>query len=326
MKLASLRNGHPDGALVVVSTDLAWCTPAESVAATMLEAIENWPAAEPRLRALAQRLESGGADAMPFEPAAALSPLPRPRQWLDASAFPNHGRLMAQAFKLEPVAADWPLMYQGFSDHTLAPQDPVFLPSEEDGIDFEGEFGVIIDEVPMGVSAAAALGHVKLLLLLNDWSLRSYGPVEMRAGFGFIRAKPATAFAPVAITPDDLGDAWAAGRVALDLHVWRDGVAVGRPNGREMAFDFGQLIAHAAYSRRLSAGTILGSGTVSNCAFKDVGSTCIAEQRGIETIDNGAPQTPFLRFGERVRMEARDRSGVSVFGALDQQVLQEVRR
>jgi fumarylacetoacetate (FAA) hydrolase len=177
--------------------------------------------------------------------------------------------------------------------------------------------------VPRGVAAAQALGHVKLLLLLNDWSLRAFGPSEMRAGFGFIRAKPATAFAPVAVTPDAIGENWADGRVALDLHVWRNGKPVGRPNGREMAFGFGELIAHAAYNRRLSAGTIIGSGTVSNVGFKEVGSTCIAEQRSIEIIQSGRPQTPFLTFGERIRMEGRDSLGASVFGALEQEIVKE---
>jgi fumarylacetoacetate (FAA) hydrolase len=229
---------------------------------------------------------------------------------------------MAKAFGLSSVSQkDWPLMYQGCSDYTLAAREDAPLPSEADGIDFEGEFAVVVDEVPMGVQAEQALCHVRLIVLVNDWSLRAFGAEEMRAGFGFIRAKPATAYSPVAVTPDELGSAWCSGRVELDLHVHRGEELFGRPNGREMAHDFGRLIAHAAYNRRLSAGTVIGSGTVSNADYAHVGSTCIAERRSIETIETGAAGTPFLRFGERVRLEAFNSIGSSIFGSIDQRIV-----
>ena len=317
MKLATIDNGSPDGALAVVSQDLSRAVFAGNLAKTLQDALDRWDAAEPDLRRLAEALETGAVnDVFNFDPTAAKSPLPRPRQWLDASAFPNHARLMA--FGLEPNFPEFPLMYQGFSDHTLAPTEHALFRSEVDGIDFEGEFAVVLDDVPMGTNEAVARDHIRLVMLANDWSLRAFGPAEMRTGFGFIRAKPATAFGPVAVTPDELGAAWRDARVGLDLSVHRGEQHFGRPNGTEMAFGFDQLVAHAAYNRRLSAGTIIGSGTVSNAAFAEVGSTCIAEQRSIETIANGEPTTPFLAFGERVRLEAFGADGVSMFGAIEQ--------
>ncbi|MDH4412434.1 MAG: fumarylacetoacetate hydrolase family protein [Rhizobium sp.] len=323
MKLATMRCESGADELVVVSRDLALAVSAGGIAASMLEALENWQAVSPALHALSERLENGEAEgAFVFNPNLARAPLPRSAQWLDASAFPNHGQLMAKAFGIDDVTPkDWPLMYQGLSDYTYAPMEDVALPSEADGIDFEGEFAVVVDAVPMGISPEEALSHIKLVMLVNDWSLRAFGGLEMRAGFGFIRAKPATAFGPVTVTPDTLGEGWKDGRVQLDLHVWRDGVAFGHPNGREMSFHFGELIAHAAYNRHLSAGTIIGSGTVSNRTYAQCGSACIAERRSIETIANGSPATPFLRFGERVKMEVLDSDGTSVFGAIDQRVI-----
>jgi fumarylacetoacetate (FAA) hydrolase len=323
MKLASLRTRHADGELILVSSDLSGAVSARDVAPTMRYALENWAEVDPALRSLAAELEHRVArDTFAFMPTNVVAPLPRPAQWLDGSVFRNHGRLLAQAFGVDDRAPDdWPLMYQGLSDYTLAPTEDVPLPSEADGIDFEGEFAAVVDEVPMGVSADEALSHIKLMLLANDWSLRAFGPAEMRAGFGFIRAKPATAFAPVAVTTDELGAAWKNGRVCLDLHVHRGDEPFGHPNGHEMAFHFGQLIAHASYNRRLSAGTVIGSGTVSNSDFRSVGSACIAERRSIEVIDDGLAKTPFLRFGERVRMQVFDAHGRSIFGAIDQQVV-----
>ena len=274
MKLATLPGPTRDGSLVVVSRDRSRCASAAAIAPTLQAALDHWSQAEPALLALADALESGGADAAVFDPAQALAPLPRAYQWLDASAFLSHGRLMSKAMKLtrDPQTTDAPLMYQGGSDDFLgAAQDAPFL-SEADGIDFEGEFGVILDETPMGASPEAAERSIRLVVQLNDWSLRAVAPREMQTGFGFLHAKPSTAFAPVAITPDELGGAWADGRVALDLHIAWNGEAFGHPNGREMSYSFGQLIAHAARTRRLRPGTIVGSGTVSNEDPQAVGS------------------------------------------------------
>jgi fumarylacetoacetate (FAA) hydrolase len=320
MKIASLRSGAPEGELILVNRSLRFAVSGAHIAPTVRAALESWPRVTEQLHRLADDLERGAASGVfPFDPRAVLAPVPRPGQWLDASAFPSHGRLMAKAFGLSPVSQnDWPLMYQGCSDYTLAAREDVPLPSEADAIDFEGEFAVVVDEVPMGIKPEEALRHVRLIVLVNDWSLRAFGPDEMRAGFGFIRAKPATAYSPVAVTPDELGQAWRSGRVELDLHVHRGEELFGRPNGREMAYDFGRLIAHAAYNRRLSAGAVIGSGTVSNADYTSVGSTCIAERRSIETIETGKPVTEFLRFGERVRVEAFDGAQRSVFGSIDQ--------
>jgi fumarylacetoacetate (FAA) hydrolase len=320
VKIASLRSGAPEGELILVDRSLHFAVSGAHIAPTVRAALENWQQVAEQLQGLALQLERGTARGVfAFDPRAVLAPVPRPGQWLDASSFPTHGRLMAQAFGLSPVSQkDWPLMYQGASDYTLAAREDVPLPSEADGIDFEGEFAVVVDEVPMGVQAEEALRYVRLIVLVNDWSLRAFGSEEMRAGFGFIRAKPATAYAPVAVTPDELGSAWHSGRVELDLHVHRGEELFGRPNGREMAHDFGRLIAHAAYNRRLSAGTVIGSGTVSNADYARVGSTCIAERRSIETIETGKVVTAFLRFGERVRLEAFDGTGSSIFGSIDQ--------
>ena len=323
MKLATLPNGHADGELIVVSRDLSRAVKARDIAPTLVDALANWSAVEGRLTQLFEALEQGtAAGAFPLDQEQLAAPLPRAPQWLDGSVFPTHGRLMVQAFALDYEApADWPLMYQGLSDRMLPPRGNVPFRSEADGIDFEGEFAVAVDHVPMGTDAQAALSHIKLILLVNDWSLRAFGAEEMRAGFGFIRAKPSTAFAPVAVTPDELGGAWDAGRVALDLRVQRGDALFGRANGREMAFHFGELIAHAAYNRDLSAGTIIGSGTVSNEDYHRVGSSCIAERRTIEIIEKQQPETSYLMFGERVRLEVLNEEGASVFGAIDQTVI-----
>ncbi|HET6827342.1 MAG TPA: fumarylacetoacetate hydrolase family protein [Ramlibacter sp.] len=322
MKLATLKNGQKDGRLVLVSRDLRRAADAQAIAPTLLAALEDWTRCEPLLRELYERLNTGNVPAaFNFDPQHAGAPLPRAPQWCDGSAFLNHGRLMETAFNVPPIPdfETIPVMYQGASDDFLGPCDDVPLPDEAQGIDFEGEFGVIVDEVPMACPPHLALRHVKLVVQINDVSLRALGPREMKTGFGFLQAKPSSSFAPVAVTPDELGDAWRDARVHLDLHIDLNGAWFGNPNGREMNFGFDRLIAHAAFTRRLSAGTIIGSGTVSN-AGGAAGSACIAERRAIETIEHGAPKTTFMKLGDRVRMEAR-LQGAPVFGSIDQRVV-----
>lgn len=322
MKLATLR-GHRDGTLLVVSRSLRHAVEARGIADTLLDAIEQWTEVAPRLQSLYDELNDGHAlDAFPFDVSACAAPLPRAPQWCDGSAFLNHGRLMERAFNTAPIPEfdTVPVMYQGASDDFLGPTDDVTLPDERDGIDFEGEFGVIVDAVPMGVSATDALSHIRLVVQINDWSLRGFGPREMRSGFGFLQAKPSTSFAPIALTPDELGTTWRDGRVHLRLHVEWNGQWFGHPSGGEMNFGFGDLIAHAARTRRLSPGTIVGSGTVSN-VDRRAGSACIAERRVIEVIDEGEAKTDFMRFGDRVRMTGNDEHGDSPFGAIDQRVV-----
>jgi fumarylacetoacetate (FAA) hydrolase len=323
MKLASLNTGDPDGRLLVVSRDLSVAVDAGSIVPSMLRAIEHWAAVAPRLQALSDQINAGQHPSVfPFDPAACAAPLPRCYQWCDGSAFLNHGRLMERAFNTPPIPDfdTMPVMYQGASDDFLGPCADVPIPDEAQGIDFEGEFGVIVGRVPMGASAAEGLSHIRLLVQINDWSLRALGPREMKSGFGFLQAKPSSSFAPVAITPDELGGRWRDGRVHLDLRVMLNGVEFGHPNGREMNFGFGELIAHAARTRKLSAGTILGSGTVSNEA-RSAGSACIAERRVIEMLDGGAARTPFMHFGDTVRMAATDADGAQPFGAISQRVV-----
>jgi fumarylacetoacetate (FAA) hydrolase len=323
MRLTSFKHASPDGRLAVVSTDGTRAADARAIAPNLLDATSRWREVEAPLRALADALDAGReADSFAFEQHHCAAPLPRSWQWCDASAFLNHGRLMQQAFKHDPIP-DFdtvPVMYQGASDDFLGPHDDVPLPDDALGIDFEGEFGVVVDAVPMGISPQGALEHVRLIVQLNDWSLRALGPREMKTGFGFLQAKPSTAFAPLAVTPDELGDAWRDGRVHMNLHVQWNGQWFGQPHGGEMSFGFGELIAHAARTRKLSAGTVIGSGTVSN-ASRAAGSACIAERRVIETIDEGGPKTPFMRFGDRVRMAARDESGREPFGVIEQKVV-----
>lgn len=321
MKLASLDRGGRDGRLFVVSRDLTRAVPAADIADTMQQALDDWAGIAPRLQVLSDALNAGLlTDALPFDPSQALAPLPRAWQWLDGSAFHAHGELMAKVFGISNPQTDKPLMYQGMSHRFIAPTAPVPLPSEEDGIDFEGEFAVVTDDVPLGTDAIAARDHIKLILLINDWSLRAAGRTEMATGFGWIQAKPACSAAPLAVTPDELGADWAEARVHLPLDVHWNGRHFGGANGGAMGFCFGQLIAHAARTRDLCAGTIIGSGTVSNENYREVGSSCIAERRGIEILDDGAARTGFLQFGDRVRMEAL-KDGRSVFGAIDQVVI-----
>lgn len=319
MKLATLANGTPDGRLHLVSRDHARCAPAQA-AATMQAALDDWAALEPRLQAEYAALNAGGGQ--PFDPAKALAPLPRAWQWLDGSAFDSHGALMQKVFNLPPVdTGGKPLMYQGISNQFLAPGADVPLPSEQDGIDFEGEFGILTDAVPMGTRAPEARRHIRLLVQINDWSLRRIAPVEMKTGFGWIQAKPACSMAPVAVTPDELGPHWRDARVDLPLRVDWNGARFGAAGGYAMSAGFDELVAHAAYSRALVAGTVIGSGTVSNENYREVGSSCIAERRGIELEDTGAPITPFMAFGDRVRMEAALPDGTPLFGVIDQRVV-----
>lgn len=322
MKLATIPNGTPDGGLVVVSRDLQYAAPAHAIAATLQQALENWSVTEPALRTLSAELQTGHAPGrFAFDPAQAMAPLPRSWQWLDGSAFESHGDLMSKVFGLAPTPPGRPLMYQGVSDRFYGAEDDIPFLSEADGIDFEGEFGVVVDAVPMGTSADAAAAHIRLILLINDWSLRVLGPVEMKTGFGWVQAKPHCGVGPVAVTPDELGAAWAHGRVALNLEVDWNGNRFGAANGAAMSYSFAELVAHAARTRALCAGTIIGSGTVSNTNFREVGSSCIAERRGIELLDEGAPRTGFMRFGDTVRMQAHGADGQSVFGTLAQKVV-----
>ncbi|KJJ96184.1 fumarylacetoacetate hydrolase [Burkholderiaceae bacterium 26] len=324
MKFATLPGEGTDGRLVLVSRDLQRAVDATPIAATLIDALERWEDVAPKLQARYDDLNAGRiADARAFDAAACLAPLPRSPQWCDGSAFLNHGRLMERAFNTPPIPdfATIPVMYQGASDDFLSPTQDVPLPSEADGIDFEGEFGVVVGRIPMGVSATQALDHIRLLVQINDWSLRAFGPREMKTGFGFLQAKPSTSFAPVAITPDELGGNWRDGRVQLRLHIEWNGHWFGHPCGSEMNFSFGDLIAHAARTRQLSAGTIIGSGTVSNVS-RTAGSACIAERRVIEIIDEGEAKTGFMRFGDQVRMMARDAEGEMPFGIIEQRVVQ----
>ncbi len=319
MKLATLENGTPDGTLVVVSADGARYLGAADVAATLQSAIENWTTAAPALSALAEKLAAGGGQST--ADVAFAAPMPRAWQWLDGSAFRSHGELMETLFGTEPPPAGRPLMYQGLSHQFLSATADVPMPREEDGIDFEGEFGVITDFVPMGVTPEAAMAHIKLIVQINDWSLRALAPVEMKTGFGWIHAKPACSVAPFAVTPDELGDAWHDGRVHLPLTVDWNGARFGNAHGGVMEFGFHDLVAHAASTRSLCAGTIIGSGTVSNSNFREIGSSCIAERRGIEMLDEGTARTGYMHFGDTVRMEARLPDGGVLFGAIDQKVV-----
>ncbi|NML47117.1 fumarylacetoacetate hydrolase family protein [Ramlibacter sp. G-1-2-2] len=331
MKLATLKDGTRDGRLAVVSRDLARAVDAGAIAPTLQLALENWDTAEPKLQALYRQLNAGEAAgafafAFAFDPAQAMAPLPRCHQFVDASAFLNHGDIMEQAFKLTVKKTPGiPILVQRQSDAFVGGRDDYPFPTEADNGDFEGEYAVVLDDVPMGVNAAEAHKHIRLVTILNDVSMRAHLFRELAMGFGFIQAKPATAFAPVAVTPDELGEAWKDGRVHLDLRVARNGDWFGNPNGREMDWSFGELIAHLAYNRRLGAGTILGSGTVSNKGYRQVGSACLAERRAVETMDHGEACTPFLKFGDVLRFEVLDAQGASVFGAIEHRMVKASR-
>ena len=323
MKLATLADGSRDGRLVLISRDLQRATSAAAIAPTLQAALDDWARAAPALAALAEGLEAGRVDDFAFDPAQALAPLPRAYHWVDGSAYVNHVELVRKARGATMPESFWtdPLVYQGGSDDLLPPTADVPFTSEDGGIDLEGEVAVVTDDVPMGTDATAARSHIRLLMLVNDWSLRNLIPNELAKGFGFYQSKPATAFSPVAVTPEELGSAWRDGKVHLPLTVHLNGELFGRPNaGVDMTFDFGQLIAHAAKTRRLGAGAIVGSGTVSN-RDRSAGSTCLAERRMLETLEQGRPVTPFLSFGDRVRIEMFDAAGDSIFGAIDQRVV-----
>lgn len=321
MRFATLRNGAPDGRLHIVSRDNSRAVPA-AAATTLQEALDRWDSVAPALEAEYAALNGGSVSgARPFDPALAMAPLPRAWQWLDGSAYDSHGALMAKVFGIDAKGgSDRPLMYQGISDRFIGPTEDVRLPSQDDGIDFEGEFGIITDAVPMGTRAADAAAHIRLVVQINDWSLRRIAPVEMKTGFGWLQCKPRCSMAPVAVTPDELGDAWRDCQVALPLTIDWNGRRFGNAHGYGMSEGFDRLVEHAAYSRDLVAGTVIGSGTVSNETYREVGSSCIAERRAIEMIDEGSPRTPFMAFGDRVRMEVVLEDSSPLFGAIDQVV------
>jgi fumarylacetoacetate (FAA) hydrolase len=323
VKLASLKRGGRDGTLVIVSRDLTRCMAVPQIAPTLQAALDRWSVVEPELRAVVRALEDGKAQAETFDPRACAAPLPRAYHWVDGSAYVNHVELVRKARGAEMPASFWndPLVYQGGSDDLLGPCDDAPFVGEEHGIDFEAEIAVITDDVPVGTSAAAAAAHVKLVLLVNDWSLRNLIPTELAKGFGFYQSKPATAFSPVAITPDALGETWREGRLHGALASVVNEKVFGTPDaGTDMTFSFQDLIAHVTRTRRCGAGTIIGSGTVSN-RDRSRGSSCIVERRMLEQLEHGAPRTPFLRFGDRVRIEMRDAAGAKPFGAIDQRVV-----
>ena len=344
MKLASLKHGR-DGRLVVVSKDLSRYLVAAPVGGpsgptaavggpsgpmTMQAALDDWESAKPQLQRLAERVETEGEA---FDQAACASPLPRAYQWADGSAYVNHVELVRKARNAEMPESFWtdPLMYQGGSDSFLGPRDDIPMADEAWGIDFEAEIAVVTGDVPMGVSAADAGQYIQLVMLVNDVSLRGLIPGELGKGFGFFQSKPSSAFSPVAVTPDELGDAWRDSKLHLPLLSELNGEAFGKPEaGIDMTFDFAELIAHAAKTRPLIAGTIIGSGTVSNklddgpgkpIAKGGVGYSCLAEIRTIETIESGAPQTPFMKFGDRIKIEMRDSNDASIFGSIEQTVV-----
>lgn len=329
MKLATLKDGSRDGQLVVVSRDLTLAHHAAGIVGRLQGALDDWSFFAPQLDDLYQTLNEGRArHAFAFDARVAMAPLPRACQWADGSAYVNHVELVRKARGAEMPASFWtdPLMYQGGSDDLLGPHDPIVCPSEEFGIDFEAEVAVITDDVPMGTSPRDAVGHIRLLMLVNDVSLRNLIPAELAKGFGFFQSKPATAFSPLAVTPDELGDAWHDAKLHRPLVVHWNETRVGEPNaGDDMTFDFGQLIAHVARTRNLRTGSIIGSGTVSNLD-RSRGYCCIAEKRSLEMIESGAATTPFMKYGDRVRIEMFDEQGRSIFGAIDQRVAAPARR
>ncbi len=332
MKLATYKNDSRDGQLMIVSRDLTQTCSAEGIAPTMQHALDNWSTLVNLLDARYRQLNNNEIDAIPFDQSRCESPLPRAYQWADGSAYVNHVELVRKARGAEMPESFWtdPLMYQGGSDDFIGPRDDVILPSDEWGIDFEGEVAVVTDDVPMGCSAERGAQSIRLIMLVNDVSLRGLIPGELAKGFGFFQSKPASSFSPVAVTPDELGESWQDSKVHLPLRSTYNGKLFGKPEaGEDMTFDFGQLVAHAAKSRNLGAGAIIGSGTVSNKQGTEHGSSigegglgysCIAEVRMIETIRDGKPSTPFMQFGDKIKIEMLDQSGESIFGAIEQQI------
>jgi fumarylacetoacetate (FAA) hydrolase len=331
MKLATYKDGSRDGQLVVVSRDLSTAHYASGIAQRLQQVVDDWNFLSPQLQDLYETLNQGKArHAFPFEPQRCMAPLPRAYQWADGSAYINHVELVRAARNSEVPETFYtdPLMYQGGSDDFLGPCDAAVFASEEWGIDFEAEVAVVTGDVKMGSSPDEALDGVRLVMLANDWSLRNLIPAELAKGFGFFQSKPATAFSPVAVTPDELGDAWQGGRLNLTLQSTWNGRKVGLCEaGPEMTFHFGQLIAHICKTRNVRAGSIVGSGTVSNKGVETNGRTewpkgysCIAEKRAIETIQDGKPSTPFMKFGDTIRIEMKGRDGQSIFGVIEQEV------
>ena len=333
MKLASLKSGR-DGRLVVVSRDNEWATDTSDIYPTMQSALDNWSEAEPKLRERSERLNRSDGSRFPFDDTACMSPLPRSYQWADGSAYVNHVELVRKARNATMPESFWtdPLMYQGGSDSFLSPRGDILAADESWGIDFEAEIAVVVDDVQAGVGREAAAKAIKLVMLVNDVSLRNLIPHEIGKGFGFFQSKPASAFSPIAVTPDELGDVWDGGKVHLPLLSFVNASPFGRPNaGSEMTFDVPDLIVHAARTRALAAGTIIGSGTVSNrdehdgpgkaIASGGLGYSCISEIRMVETILDGEPRTPFLRDGDMVRIEMLDLQQRSIFGRIEQRVV-----
>lgn len=331
MKLATYKNGTRDGQLMVVSRDLTLCCPAQA-ASTLQQALDNWESLSVQLASEYHALNHRDIEGQVFDQTQCLSPLPRAYHWADASAYVNHVELVRKARGAEIPASFWtdPLMYQGGSDDFIGPTENIVLPSDEWGVDFEAEIAVVTDDVPMAISAQDAAKHIKLVMLVNDVSLRGLIPGELAKGFGFYQSKPASAFSPVAVTPDELGEHWQSNKLHLPLLSELNGGLFGKPNaGEDMTFDFATLIAHAAKSRNLGAGAIVGSGTVSNKQGTDhgssiadggVGYSCIAEVRMIETIRDGQPSTPFMKFGDTIRISMKDGNGESIFGDINQMV------
>ncbi len=312
MRLATLKNGTADGQLIVISPEGTHY--AGAPVSTLQAAMEAWDAVAPQLAAIT-------AFPHALDGAALAAPLPRAWQWLDGSAFACHGELMDKVFGIEPLKTERPLMYQGVSDKFYGPNDDVVMADEAFGIDFEGEFGIIVDAVPMGTAAADCLKHIRLIVQINDWSLRALAGPEMKTGFGWVQAKPPCSMAPFAVTPDELGAQWKNGRACMDLQVDWNGKRFGAANGEPMGHGFHELVEHAARTRNLVAGTVIGSGTVSNENYRDIGSSCIAERRGIEIIDEGGAKTEFMKYGDTVRMQAVLADGRAPFGAIDQKVV-----
>ncbi len=327
MKLATFKDNTRDGQLVIVSRDLKSAVIADGIASTLQRALDDWEFIAPQLAGLYDALNAGNAHrAFEFDARRCMAPLPRAYQWADGSAYVNHVELVRKARNAEVPESFWhdPLMYQGGSDDFVGPTDDIELISEEWGIDFEGEVAVIADDVPMGTKPEKAASHIKLLMLVNDVSLRNLIPPELAKGFGFLQSKTASSFSPVAVTPDELGSAWQDGKVHLPLRTTWNGVQVGQPNaGVDMVFSFPQLIAHLAKTRNVRAGSIIGSGTVSNKDAKK-GYTCIAEKRALEMIAEGEPKTPFMKFGDTIKFEMLDADGKSIFGAINQKVVQHL--
>lgn len=329
MKLATLKDGSRDGQLAVVSRDLKTAVLADGIAPTLQRALDDWAFIAPQLEQRYAQLNEDRAQGatrhvFAFDPTRCMAPLPRAFQWADGSAYVNHVELVRRARNAEMPASFWqePLMYQGGADDFLGPTDDISLASADWGIDFEGEVAVITDDVPMGSTVAQAADRVRLVMLVNDVSLRNLIPEELAKGFGFVQSKPASAFSPVSVTPDELGDAWQDGRLHRPLQITWNGVQVGAPDaGVDMVFSFPQLIAHLAKTRNVRTGSIIGSGTVSN---KDAskGYSCIAEKRCLEMIEHGAARTPFMQFGDTIRIDMVDDAGQSIFGAIDQVVTQ----